>query len=136
MKILKVENIIIIQDGNKKYKRIAKLQSNGNEVVEWRFNKSNHTVKGAQQKGLENRYKSGVTHIFSTESAVKRKSKIRLNTTKSAIMDLEVKRLMESGSKLGAVKHVKEVANLGLREAKDYVEDYARKNNIQDRRWK
>jgi len=142
MKILKVENIIVIQDDKKKYKRVGILQSDGSEFVEWKSVKSNHTINNSKQKELEGKFKNMLKRLDSKKGisigsiAGNGRVSVNLNKTKTAIMDLEVKKLIESGKKLDAVKHVKEVAGLGLREAKDYVEDYARKNNIQDRRWK
>lgn len=123
MEILKVENIITLKDGNKKYKRIGKLLSGGNEDVEWKSNKSNNRLKESKQKELEEKYKKVIINLHSNNKSVKVYNPVSRNE-----MDKEVVRLIKAGTVLRAVKHVKEVTGWGLREAKDYVDEFRKKS--------
>jgi hypothetical protein len=58
---------------------------------------------------------------------------IRL-TGKNDLMFPELRMYCESGQKIPAIKYVRSVAKMGLKDAKEFVEDYIAMNNIQVQR--
>ena len=56
MEITGAINTLSILHGRKKFKRIATIQLDGSEVIEWKRNKSNHRVDSETSKELEREF--------------------------------------------------------------------------------
>jgi len=134
----------VITVGKKKFIRVA--SSSG---VEWRRYKTNHQVNQSEFESLENEYKKTFPISFSPDPHFNGMNMYASGSTmfhqfippsKAGIIEDEERRRIERGlveaSKDGTallmgVKYVKEQTGWGLREAKDFVDNFfKRKQNF------
>lgn len=122
----------ILQTGKKKYIRIASERG-----VEWRRHKTNHQVKQVEFDVLEKEYGNRFPPNFVPASSMKQignktfvatwkvgKVPVIKDDKKRREIERQVVSMVGGGSKLSAVKYVKEQTGWGLKESKDYIEDF------------
>lgn len=123
MKLEKAINVFVLSYKNKKYKRASTTSRSSNQQkVEWRRDDSNHKVKKSKSKELEESFSNLTDGFIKTKSSNKELVSSR-HVDADSLSDNVSSILKESKSTLQAVKYVKEVTGLGLRDAKYYVDD-------------
>jgi len=135
----------VFKVGKKKYTRIASPRG-----VEWKRYKTNHQVKQVEFNALESLYNKKNPIQFVPSSFMKnlpkaqrveqdKFEKMTQTLVKSGIIENDKERrriekgLLEASSdgksKLAAVKYVKDETGWGLRESKDFVDNFLERRN-------
>jgi len=120
MKIEEVISILVLSFNGKKYKRIAHLNPDGTERVEWKSKGSNHTLNKSKSKELENEYDLMTGKKIKNPNVSK--SVLNMRTEDINKINNKIIPLLKKGMLINAVKNVKEMTGWGLKEAKDYTD--------------
>lgn len=131
-------NIVsVVEFENKNYIRIQKNKFNGLDetpITEWKNKKTNHIVNAEKSKKLEEMFNLAdetTKPVIRYDKSEKGPASLPVSGTTSLHnfftidrekVDREIKEFIKAGSLLGAVKYYKDIALVGLKEAKDYVD--------------
>jgi hypothetical protein len=117
----KTETQEVIFTGKKKYKRVFLKHG-----VEWRRFKTNNQVTREQQKALEEEYKIN----FTTNVVRSRRFDIKNDNQRVNLENNLVVASNNGKMKLVGVKRVKEITGWGLKESKEYVDEFFRRRDL------
>lgn len=128
----------ILKVGKKKYTRFTSVRG-----IEWRRYKTNHQVKQVVFDSLEKRYGEKFPLHFVPSGFIEQindktfsvtwkvgETPVISNKKERGRIERQVISMAGGGSKLTAVKYVKEQTGWGLRESKDFVESVIEKKRI------
>lgn len=131
-------NIVsVVEFGNKNYIRIQKNKFNGLDetpITEWKNKKTNHIVNAEKSKKLEEMFNLAdetTKPVIRYDKSEKGPAALPMSASTSLHsffidtekVDRKIKEFIKDGSLLGAVKYYKDISGVGLKEAKDYVDN-------------
>lgn len=133
--------ITIVTFEKEQYERAqkSKLDAQNKPIVEWRKCRTNHLVKATKHELLEKSFiiqRTPAAWLVGVNLPVSTTKVVSPNSIPQSEIEQKLIVFIREGNLLGAVKAYKDLAGIGLKEAKDFVDSFYARYNTENKKFK